>query len=173
MNIVLVAINAKYIHSNLAVYSLKAYAEKYAKNENIEIEIAEYTINQTEDEVLRNLYERKADILAFSCYIWNLQMTKHVIENMKKVAPNVPIYMGGPEVSYNAKEFLLQNNEVEGIMRGEGEKIFANFVTAVSEENRPIPNLSNIKGMVYRSASGEIIENELESPLDMSDIPFV
>lgn len=173
MNIVLVAINAKYIHSNLAVYSLKAYAEKYAKNENIEIEIAEYTINQTEDEVLRNLYERKADILAFSCYIWNLQMTKHVIENMKKVAPNVPIYMGGPEVSYNAKEFLLQNHEVEGIMRGEGEKIFANFVTAVSEENSPIPNLSNIKGMVYRSASGEIIENELESPLDMSDIPFV
>lgn len=76
MNIVLVAINAKYIHSNLAVYSLKAYAEKYAKNENIEIEIAEYTINQTEDEVLRNLYERKADILAFSCYIWEFANDK-------------------------------------------------------------------------------------------------
>lgn len=173
MKILLVAINAKYIHSNLAVYSLKAYAEKFAKTKNTEIEIGEYTINQTEDEILRNIYEKEADVLAFSCYIWNIEIVKHLIENIHKIRPEMPIALGGPEVSYNAREFLEENKEVYAIMRGEGEKIFTNFVEKLDGENNLNPELTDIKGMTYRNSNDEILENEMEEPLNMSDIPFV
>ena len=100
MNIVLTAINAKYIHSNLAVYSLRAYASAY-KNE---ISIAEYTINQQMDDILMDLYKRKPDVLCFSCYIWNISYVEQLIHEIKKLFPKLPIWVGGPEVSYDAKD---------------------------------------------------------------------
>ena len=100
MNILLAAINAKYIHSNLAVYSLRAYACSYME----ETRIAEYTINQPADEILMDIYTRQPDILCFSCYLWNIDYVEQLIREIPKILPETKIWLGGPEVSYNARE---------------------------------------------------------------------
>ena len=102
MKILLTAINAKYIHSNLAVYSLKAAAEEYKEK----IELAEFTINNSADYILEAIYKQKPDVLMFSCYIWNLSMIETVMREFHKLCPKVPIWVGGPEVSFETKEFL-------------------------------------------------------------------
>ena len=122
MKIVLAAINAKYIHSNLGVYSLKAYGEQeLAKEEDngVTIEIGEYTINHQMDDILQDLYKRKPDMVGFSCYIWNIVYVRQVARNLKKVLPQVMIWLGGPEVSYDAQEILEREEAVTGIMVGE------------------------------------------------------
>ncbi len=116
MKFLLVAINAKYIHSNLAVYSLKAFAEKYGNNNN-EIEIAEYTINQYSDDILRDIYKRKPDAVGFSCYIWNIGMVKEIVRDYKKICPNVDVWVGGPEVSYNVEQVLRENEAIDKRLR--------------------------------------------------------
>ena len=126
MKILLAAVNAKYIHSNLAVYCLKSYAASKGQ----EAELAEYTINQQTEEVLRDLYERNADIVAFSCYIWNIEFIKTIIKDYKKIRPKCEIWLGGPEVSYRAEEILTELPEVRGIMVGEGEETFTKLVAA-------------------------------------------
>ena len=103
MKTILTAVNAKYIHSNLAVYSLRAYADKYKEN----IEIAEYTINQQTDDILMDLYKKRPDVLCFSCYIWNLTVVEELVREIRKLYPTIPIWLGGPEVSYDAAEQLL------------------------------------------------------------------
>ena len=120
MKVVLTAINAKYIHSNLAVYSLRAFAKDYKD----QIEIAEYTINQQMDDILMDLYKKKPDVLCFSCYIWNLNYVEELIRESKKIMPGLPIWVGGPEVSYDAKDVLRRLPEVTGVMFGEGEETF-------------------------------------------------
>ena len=104
MKVLLVAVNAKYIHSNLAVYDLKAYTE----NIPVELELAEYTINQQQEEMLRDIYEHKADVVAFSCYIWNITYVKALAEELHKIDPQVQIWFGGPEASYDAKQLLRE-----------------------------------------------------------------
>lgn len=99
MKILLAAVNAKYIHSNLAVYSLKAYAEDPA------VEIGEYTINQQKDDILMDIYKRQPDILCLSCYIWNLDYIEEIVLEIGKLRPDMPIWLGGPEVSYDAKKY--------------------------------------------------------------------
>ncbi len=121
MKILLVACNAKYIHSNLAVHSLKAYARTYTE----EIEVAEYTINQNRDEILKDIYRRQAEMICFSCYIWNLDYVESMIRDVKKVMKDVIIWAGGPEVSYDSRETLGRLPELTGVMKGEGEKTFA------------------------------------------------
>ena len=116
MKILLAAVNAKYIHSNLAVYSLKAYAEDPA------VEIGEYTINQQKDDILMDIYKRQPDILCLSCYIWNLDYIEEIVLEIGKLRPDMPIWLGGPEVSYDAKEVLRRLPCVKGVMKGEGEK---------------------------------------------------
>lgn len=135
MKILIVAINAKYIHSNLAVYSLKAYAKKHLsdclledgirrdKTEVAEIEIAEYTINQYAEHILADIYRRKPDVIAMSCYIWNIGQIEVIIPELKKVLPEADIWLGGPEVSYDTSE-VLDRLPVKGIMIGEGEETF-------------------------------------------------
>lgn len=118
MKILLAAVNAKYIHSNLAVYSLKAYAEDPA------VEIGEYTINQQKDDILMDIYKRQPDILCLSCYIWNLDYIEEIVLEIGKLRPDMPIWLGGPEVSYDAKEVLRRLPCVKGVMKGEGEKTF-------------------------------------------------
>lgn len=166
MNIVLTAINAKYIHSNLAVYSLKAYAEKYKDH----ILIAEYTINQQIDEILMELYKKKPDVLCFSCYIWNLAYVETLIREIHKILPEVPIWVGGPEVSYDSQEVLLRLPEVTGVMKGEGEETFLEL-SAYYVDHRG--GLSEIAGITYRKDDGEIAENEWRPILDLSTVPFV
>ena len=166
MNIVLTAINAKYIHSNLAVYSLRAYASAY-KNE---ISIAEYTINQQMDDILMDLYKKKPDVLCFSCYIWNISYVEDLIREIKKLFPNLPIWVGGPEVSYDAKDVLERLPEVTGVMMGEGEATFLELVDFYHQKEK---ELFDIKGIAYRSADGEIRENEWRKTIDLSKVPFV
>ena len=125
MKFLLAALNAKYIHSNPALYSLRAYAEKYHPEAAAQVELAEYTINQTVEEILADLYERKPEAVAFSCYIWNWKMMQEVISELHQVRPELPIWLGGPEVSYHAEEVLEQFPFLTGIMVGEGEVTFS------------------------------------------------
>ena len=134
MKILLTAINAKYIHSNLAVHSLKAYAKEYASH----IEIGEFTINNRVDYILTEIYKRKPDVLCFSCYIWNIRYVEEIIKEYHKLCPNVPIWLGGPEVSFETTAFLESHPEVTGIMIGEGEETFrelCGYYETLSSEN--------------------------------------
>lgn len=168
MNIVLAAINAKYIHSNLAVYSLRAYAAAY-KNE---ISIAEYTINQQMDDILMDLYKKKPDVLCFSCYIWNLAYVEELICEIKKLIPNLPIWVGGPEVSYDAKDVLERLPEVTGVMMGEGEATFLELMDFYHQPETYM-QFSEIKGISYRKDTGEIVQNEWRKTIDLSTVSFV
>ncbi len=166
MNIVLTAINAKYIHSNLAVYSLRAYAKAYKD----EIMIAEYTINQQTDDILTDLYKKKPDVLCFSCYIWNLNYVEELVREIKKIFPQLPIWLGGPEVSYDAKDVLSRLPELTGVMFGEGEETFLELTEFYHGEKS---SLAEIKGIAYRTEQGEICENAWRKTIDLSTVPFV
>ena len=167
MKVLLVAINAKYIHSNLAVYSLKAYAEKYGLNKH-QIKIKEYTINQYPEEILSDIYSEKADVVGFSCYIWNIALTKEVINDLKVVAPKTIVIVGGPEVSYNPRNVLMENPAIDYVMCQEGEEPFKEFLDNYDDELTD----KNIKGLVYRQGN-EIIEIPNTCPMDLSKVPFV
>lgn len=166
MNIVLAAINAKYIHSNLAVYSLRAYAQQYKD----EIQIAEYTINQQIDDILMDLYKKKPDILCFSCYIWNLSYVEELVRELGKIFPSVPIWVGGPEVSYDTKDVLERLPEVTGVIFGEGEKTFLEVVEYYHGKDM---QLSEIKGIAYRGEEGQFLQNSWREVMDLSEVPFV
>lgn len=166
MNILLTAVNAKYIHSNLAVYSLRAYAEEFSG----QIGLAEFTINQRMEYILQEIYKRKPDVLCFSCYIWNISLVEEVAEEFHKLRPDVPIWVGGPEVSYEVQDFLEHHPYITGVMTGEGEKIFSNLCRYYLA-GKKAPGLTDIPGIAYRTSSG-IMVNEPETVLDMSTIPF-
>lgn len=166
MKVVLTAINAKYIHSNLAVYSLRAYAKPYKQD----IEIAEYTINQQVDDILMDLYQKKPDILCFSCYIWNLKYVEELIREVKKIFPELPIWVGGPEVSYDAKDVLMRLPEVTGVMFGEGEETFLELLMHYDTTGK---GLSEIAGIAYRDEENGICQNEWRETIDLSTVPFV
>ena len=165
MNILLTAINAKYIHSNLAVYSLRAYVPEYRE----EIQIAEYTINQQVDNILMDLYRKKPDILCFSCYIWNLDYVEQLVREAGKILPGVPIWIGGPEVSYDSPAALQRLPEVFGVMKGEGEETFRELVHYYMEGG----SLEKIDGITYRGEKGQILENPWRPVMDLSKVPFV
>ncbi|MBB2184518.1 B12-binding domain-containing radical SAM protein [Lachnospiraceae bacterium MD1] len=164
MKVLLVAVNAKYIHSNLAVYSLQAYAGKYAEY----CKILEYTINHSEEDILKGIYKEKADIVAFSCYIWNISMISHIIRELKKVQPKVQIWLGGPEVSYDAEACLRKETLLSGIMVGEGEQTFLELMEYFVEGKR---GLGSIAGLAFRNGK-EIIVTGNRPPLSMDEIPF-
>lgn len=167
MKILLTAINAKYIHSNPAVYSLRAYAgEELASC----LEIAEYTINHQRETVLADIFRRKPDVVAISCYIWNWSMTAALIPELPKVLPGVEIWLGGPEVSYHAEEVLEKFPEVRGVMVGEGEDTFRELAHACFSHKE----LAKIAGIVYRTQEGEDIIRTPGRPLtNLSEIPFL
>ncbi len=165
MKILLTAVNAKYIHSNLAVYSLKAYCR------NPDVELAEYTINQQLDEILMDLYKRKPDVLCFSCYIWNLDYVEALIREIHKLRPGLPIWVGGPEVSYDSVDVLNRLPEVTGVMKGEGEETFSELCKLWSSEEGL--SLDYIKGITYRDADGKPVENSWREIMDLSKVPFV
>lgn len=164
MKILLAAVNAKYIHSNLAVYSLRAYAEEYREN----IQLKEYTINQQEDEILKDIWQAKPDILFFSCYIWNISYVKMLIRDIKKIMPNMPIWVGGPEVSYDAAQFLRENPQVLGVLKGEGEETFRDILDYYHGRGT---RLGDIEGITLRTEHG-IQENPWRKVLDLSSVPF-
>ncbi len=178
MKVLLTAINAKYIHSNLAVYSLKASAGAYKDN----VEIAEFTINNQVDYILEEIYKRKPDVLMFSCYIWNLSMIEEVMREFHKLCPDVPIWLGGPEVSFEVEAFLREHPEVTGLMMGEGEETFYELCETYVRHCKQAGNLciaksdlESIKGIAFVYADDtdrEIQVNEWRPIMDMSTLPF-
>ncbi len=169
MKFLLAAINAKYIHSNLAVYSLQAYARKHVPQ--AEIQLGEYTINHQMDLILQDIYKRKPDVIGFSCYIWNIQYVKAFLRDIPKVLPMTEIWLGGPEVSYNARQMLEQYPAVHGIMVGEGEETFGELVRYYCGQ-WTLEGLDAIKGIVFRNAEQAVMENQPRVLMDVDEIPF-
>lgn len=167
MKILLTAINAKYIHSNLAVYSLKAYSQDEG------VELAEYTINQRSEDILMDIYKRRPDVLCFSCYIWNLDVVEELIRELGKLMPDLAIWLGGPEVSYDAKDVLCRLPMVRGVMKGEGEETFAELCKIYRCSKHTDEELENLAGITFRRADGTIIENPWREVMDLSKVPFV
>ncbi len=173
MKFLLAAINAKYIHSNPGVYSLRAFAR--TKIPGADIEIGEYTINHQMDLILQDIYRRKPDFIGFSCYIWNVSYIMEIVRDVKKVLPEVEIWLGGPEVSYDAKKVLTRETDVCGVMRGEGELTFTELVWAyLKREELCVASLDldHIPGITYRAESGEIVEHGTQRLLSLDEIPF-
>lgn len=164
MKILLAACNAKYIHSNLAVYNLRAYAEDYRKN----IILKEYTINQQKDEILRDIYLEKPDIICFSCYIWNISFVKEIAEDLKKILPDSVFWAGGPEVSFDAEDFLKKNPGFFGVMVGEGEETFRELCRFYVDNKG---NLEEIPGIAFYSGE-KIRHNGWRETMDLSKVPF-
>lgn len=164
MNILLVAINAKYIHSNLAVYSLKAYAREYQEH----ICLLEYTINHRTDYILQEIYKKQPDVLCFSCYIWNFRYVQELAGEFHKLMPEVPIWVGGPEVSYETETFLADYPMVKGVMVGEGEATFRELCRYYVQG----AVLEQIRGVVFRDAQGRLVRTEPREPLCMDELPF-
>ncbi|WP_066712559.1 B12-binding domain-containing radical SAM protein [Clostridium sp. Marseille-P299] len=166
MKILLTAINAKYIHSNPAIYSLKCYAKEFKEH----IFLAEFTINNYSDDILQKIYKQKPDVLAFSCYIWNIGLIREIIREYRKLDKDVKIWVGGPEVSYDAKEFLDSMPQVDGVMIGEGE---ATFLDLTRHYVKNEGTLDDIRGIAYRDQNGKCVITKVREPLDFSRLPFI
>ena len=166
MKILLVACNAKYIHSNLAVYDLQAYASDYADH----IVLKEYTINQQKDDIMRDIYLEHPDVVCVSCYIWNLSFVKELMADLIKILPGADFWAGGPEVSYDAEKFLTENSEFKGVMVGEGEETFKELAGYYVEKNPQ--DLKDMTGICYRDKD-QIIHNGWRQIMDLSSIPFI
>lgn len=166
MKILLVACNAKYIHSNLAVYDLQAYASDYADH----IVLKEYTINQQKDDIMRDIYLEHPEVVCVSCYIWNLSFVKELMADLIKILPGADFWAGGPEVSYDAEKFLTENSEFKGVMVGEGEETFKELAGYYVEKNPQ--DLKNMTGICYRDGD-QIIHNGWRQIMDLSSIPFI
>lgn len=163
MKYLLAAINAKYIHSNLAVYDLKAYAKEYQD----QIEITEYTINQNPDEILKDIYRKNPDFIAYSCYIWNICIIEQLIKETVKILPNTELWLGGPEASYRAEELMQKYSFLKGIMIGEGEETFYQLLKYYEEKS----GLEKVQSIMYREKN-EIKQTKIGALLDLSSVPF-
>ena len=166
MKILLAACNAKYIHSNLAVYDLQAYAAEYADH----IVLKEYTINQQKDDIMRDIYLEHPDVVCVSCYIWNVSFVKELMADLTKILPDADFWAGGPEVSYDAEKFLTENSEFKGVMVGEGEETFKELAGYYVEKNPQ--DLKDMTGICYRDGD-QIIHNGWRQIMDLSSIPFI
>ena len=166
MKILLAACNAKYIHSNLAVYDLQAYASEYTDH----IILKEYTINQQKDDIMRDIYLEHPDVVCVSCYIWNISFVKELMSDLAKILPDADFWAGGPEVSYDAEKFLSENPEFTGVMVGEGEETFQELSGYYVKKNPE--KLENITGICYRDGE-KIIHNGWRQIMDLSSIPFM
>ena len=166
MKILLAACNAKYIHSNLAVYDLQAYASEYTDH----IILKEYTINQQKDDIMRDIYLEHPDVVCVSCYIWNISFVKELMADLAKILPDADFWAGGPEVSYDAEKFLTENSEFKGVMVGEGEETFKELAGYYVEKNPQ--DLKDMTGICYRDGD-QIIHNGWRQIMDLSSIPFI
>mgnify|MGYP001281088160 FL=1 len=161
MKVVLATLNAKYIHTSLALRYLKAFAEP-----DFPVEIAEYTIKDPALNIVTDLYSKKPDVIGFSCYIWNMKETIEVINIFKKVSPQTKIVLGGPEVSYDTKEWLKKLANVDFIVVGEGEETFKHLLEELSSTEK----YHLVFGLAYRKG-GDIVINPPRPKLKLDDIP--
>ena len=166
MKILLAACNAKYIHSNLAVYNLKSCSGEYSSR----VVVKEYTINQIRDDILKDIYLEQPDVVCFSCYIWNISFVRELVPDLKKILPQVEFWAGGPEVSYDAVEFLKKNPAFFGVMVGEGEETFHELAGYYIKPE----TLSGIRGVAFRDENKgrDIVHTGWRELMDLSKVPF-
>jgi len=162
----MVAANAKYIHSSLALRYIQKYCDKYITH----ITNLELTINHNENEALRSIYDEKPDIVAFSCYIWNMEMIEKLIPTIAKILPKCKIILGGPEVSYNSEELFIKNPDLNLVIEGEGEETWYELMNHYIDDSK---DLNQIKGIVYKDKDGVVRRNLPREPMDLNKIPFV
>lgn len=165
MKILLCGVNAKYIHTNIAVRLIKGYCKNRIKSD---IDICEYTINNYADDIVQDLFAKKPDILTFSCYIWNMELIRKISTMIRIILPETLIIFGGPEVSYNAEDVLNNHSACDIIISGEGEDTSLKLYTAIECGE----SIENIRGISYRKGNGEVVSNSPAEPLDMALLPF-
>lgn len=168
-NIVLAAINAKYIHSNLAIHSLRAYAVQ-AEEEMQAIQIREYTINQPFADILKDIYKSQPGFLGLSCYIWNRSLVDSLLVEIRKILPETWIWVGGPEVTYDAVRYLEDHPAVDGVIRGEGEASLLGLLRHFQAGN-PVDELLSVPGLTLRHGE-DICDTGNRELLDMDELPF-
>lgn len=167
MKFLLVGINSKFIHSNLAIHCLYSYAKQF----HDDVEIKEYTINMPVSEIIKGIYMETPDFIGFSAYIWNIDYVLQVVRDIKLLLPNVIIYLGGPEVSYRCEEVLNNYREIDGIMIGEGEETFADLIKYY--DNYQEGSLIGISGLCFLdNTTNQLIYTESRKPINLSEVPF-
>ncbi|MCR8843911.1 DUF4080 domain-containing protein [Paenibacillus sp. SC116] len=162
MKVVLATLNAKYIHTSLALRCLKAHCEP-----EFPIELAEFTIKDPVMNIVSDLYQRKPDVIGFSCYIWNIEETIKVISMLRKVLPEVKVVLGGPEVSYDTTYWMERLPDVDFIIVGEGEETLLHLLREMSTDRK----YHFVFGVAYRNKAGEILVNPPRPKLDLNQIP--
>ena len=164
--VILAALNAKYIHSNLALRYLSRFQNN---NQKHHVETMEFTINQRLDFIAEELFRKQPDVVLFSCYIWNVQMLRQLCPILKKIMPDCVIGFGGPEVSYESETFLRENPAVDFVMRGEGELVFTKYLEHLDAGNPA--TLGEIESLTYRQGD-EIFSTPQMHPMDLALLPF-
>lgn len=164
--VILAALNAKYIHSNLALRYLSRFQNN---NQKHHVETMEFTINQRLDFIAEELFRKQPDVVLFSCYIWNVEMLRQLCPILKKIMPDCVIGFGGPEVSYESETFLGENPAVDFVMRGEGELVFTKYLEHLDAGNPA--TLGEIESLTYRQ-NGEIFSTPQMHPMDLALLPF-
>lgn len=167
--ILLTAVNAKYIHSNPAIYSLRAYQRKYMPQYSDMVELASYTINHQPSAILADIYTRKPDVVAISCYIWNISIVRQVTKEIKKIMPQTDIWLGGPEVSFDGEAIIRDYPHITGVMIGEGEQTFSDLCAYYAGEMA----LPDIAGIVWRGADGCPVVTKPRALTELTTIPFL
>jgi anaerobic magnesium-protoporphyrin IX monomethyl ester cyclase len=161
MNIICTTLNAKYIHTNLAIRYLKAYAQP-----EFDIKLVEYTIKDPAMNIVIDLYRKKPHVIGFSCYIWNIEETIKVVKMLKKIDPSIIIVAGGPEVSYDVREWMEKVPEFDFIVIGEGEETFKQFLFQLHDEK----DFEKVHGLAFRQ-DGEIIINPQRNKINLAEMP--
>lgn len=164
--VILAALNAKYIHSNLALRYLSRFQNN---NQKHHVETMEFTINQRLDFIAEELFRKQPDVVLFSCYIWNVEMLRQLCPILKKIMPDCVIGFGGPEVSYESETFLRENPAVDFVMRGEGELVFTKYLEHLDAGNPA--TLGEIESLTYRQGD-EIFSTPQMHPMDLALLPF-
>ena len=164
--VILAALNAKYIHSNLALRYLSRFQDNNRKHY---VETMEFTINQRLNFIAEELFRKQPDVVLFSCYIWNVEMLRQLCPILKKIMPDCVIGFGGPEVSYESETFLRENPAVDFVMRGEGELVFTKYLEHLDAGNPA--TLGEIESLTYRQGD-EIFSTPQMHPMDLALLPF-
>jgi anaerobic magnesium-protoporphyrin IX monomethyl ester cyclase len=162
MKVIAATLNAKFIHTNIAIRYLKAYAEP-----EFQVELSEYTIKDPTMNIVSDLVQKKPDVIGFSCYIWNIEETIKVISMIKKINPSIQIVVGGPEVTYDVREWMEKVPQFDFIVIGEGEETFKNLLHQLDSDR----DFQQVAGISYRTESGEIKLNPQAHKLDLRELP--
>lgn len=163
MKTLLVSLDSKFIHSNLALRYIKNYCA-----DSFDIEIKEFTINQKIEYITDEIISAKADLICFSCYIWNIEYINEIVYILKTANPNIKILFGGPEVSYEIKDTMQNNSLIDFIIFGEGEISFKEFLTVINEGE----DLSKVKSLAYRNGNEIVINQSRGINYNLDDLVF-